>query len=116
MHEVIIILMAPNTRFQHPLRSSARDGRFPNCLVCETDVEIETLHTFASINAEYQLLVSHSQLVGHDYNFWTSRCSGKLFIFLSKGKKYCIIIAMFNVVCSKYIPPPNKWNMTVCEQ
>ena len=42
------------------------------------DVEIETLLTFSSASAEYQLLVSHSQLVGHDYFAWASACSGKL--------------------------------------
>ena len=52
-----------------------------HCFVCETDVKIETLLTFSSINAKYQLLVSHSQLVGHDYSYWALRCSGKLFSF-----------------------------------
>ena len=51
-----------------------------NVLACETDVEIETLLTFASTATEYQLLVSNSQMVGHDYSYWVSRCSGKLYI------------------------------------
>ena len=49
----------------------------PKCLVCETDFGIETLNDFSSTNTEYQLLTSHSQLVGHDYSFWASKCSGK---------------------------------------
>ena len=59
-----------------------------HCFVCETDIKIETLLTFSSINAKYQLLVSHSQLVGHDYSYWALRCSGKLFTFSLLGKKY----------------------------
>ena len=53
----------------------------PDCLVCETDVEVETLLTFSSSSADYQLLVSDSQLVGHDYFSWASACSGKWFTF-----------------------------------
>ena len=40
---------------------------FLNCLACETDVEIETLLTFCSTSADYQVLNSHLQLVGYDY-------------------------------------------------
>ena len=49
----------------------------PDCLLCETDVEVETLLTFSSSSADYQLLVSDSQLVGHDYFSWVSACSGR---------------------------------------
>ena len=49
----------------------------PDCLVCETDVDVDTFPTFSSTSADYQLLVSDSQLVGDDYFSWVSTCSGK---------------------------------------
>ena len=49
-------------------------------LTCETDAEIELLLTFASTTTEYQVLDSTSQLVGHDYSYCVSRCSGKAYI------------------------------------
>ena len=58
--------------------TSFSPGHFTTCLVCETDVEIETHNEFSSTTAEYQLLTSHRQLVGHDYSFWASRCSGRI--------------------------------------
>ena len=65
----------------------------PDCVVCETDVESETLLTFSSTSAEYQLLVSNSELVGHDYFSWVSACLGKWFTFTSKYiKKYYAIM------------------------
>ena len=57
-------------------------GSFGTCLVCETDVGIETINAFSSTTADYQLLTSHSQLVGHDYSFWASRCSGNIELFI----------------------------------
>ena len=59
--------------FLHSIQPQA----FSDCLVCETDVQIETTLTFSSTTAEYQLFTSNSQLVGHNYSYWTSRCSGK---------------------------------------
>ena len=53
-----------------------------NCLACERDVEIETLLTFSSTTADYQLFDSDSQLVGYDYSYWVSRCLGRLFTSL----------------------------------
>ena len=53
-------------------------SRIPECLICETNIEIETSLTFSSTNAEYLLLTSNSQLIGYDYSFWKFRCSGKL--------------------------------------
>ena len=57
-----------------------------NCLACESDVEIETLLTFSSTTSDYQVLTSHSQLVGYDYSYWVSRCLGKLFTFLGRNR------------------------------
>ena len=54
----------------------------PDCLVCETDVEIDTAFTFSSTTAQYQLLTSHSQLVGRDYSSWVSTCSGEFIYYL----------------------------------
>ena len=50
-----------------------------NCLACERDVKIETLLTFSSTTADYQVLASDSQLVEYDYTYWVSRCLGRLF-------------------------------------
>ena len=65
----------------------------PDCVVCEADVEPETLLTFSSTRAEYQLLVCDSQLVGHDYFSWVSACSGKWFTYTSEyiNKYYAIM-------------------------
>ena len=56
--------------------TSASANFISDCLVCETDVEIETTLRFSSTTAEYQLITSHSQLVSHDYSSWVSACSG----------------------------------------
>ena len=50
------------------------------CILCETEVGIETLLTFSSTTIKYQVLVSQ---VAFDYLSWTSSCSSKLFILIS---------------------------------
>ena len=75
---VVVNVATPNVG---PLTGFPRCFPFPDCLVCETNVGVETALTFASINAEYRLLTSQSQLVGHDYLSWASACTGKQFIF-----------------------------------
>ena len=45
------------------------------CILCESNIETETLLTFSSTTAKYQLLVSQ---VPYDYFTWTSICSSKL--------------------------------------
>ena len=52
-----------------------------DCLVCETDNDIETSIRFSSTTRDYELLVNHLQLIGHDYSYWKARCSGKLITF-----------------------------------
>ena len=64
--------------FLHSIQSQAST----DCLVCETDVGIDTTLTFSSTTAGYNVLASHSQLVGHNYSYWAPRCSGKLFTFV----------------------------------
>ena len=67
---------------EHPVHVLLSLPTAVDCLACETDVEIDTLLTFSSTSADYQILTSHSRLVGYDYSYWASRCSGKFFTFL----------------------------------
>ena len=81
---------------QNPLLRGTIPTSYAPCLVCETDVDFETL-TFSSTNVEYQLLSSHSQLHDYDYSYWVERCSGKLFTFSLEERFHDIFCDVFGM-------------------